>query len=99
MEDYMWSGQESRGGLENWLPDNMTNWHPKWHNTLEKIASQIVWALMRIMQTCQIISGPAQTEADKEASRPIAQKIHSKFIDVFTGTGCFEGTFKLQVWE
>ena len=34
---------------------------------------------------------------DKEASRLITQKIHSKFSDIFTGIGSFKGTFKLQV--
>ena len=38
-------------------------------------------------------------EADKEASRLITQKIHSKFSDVFIGVGCFKGTFKLRVRE
>ena len=41
----------------------------------------------------------ANKETDKEASRLIAQKIHSKFSDVFTGIMCFKGTFKLQVRE
>ena len=32
-----------------------------------------------------------------EASRSIIQKMYSKFSNVFTGIGCFEGTFKLRV--
>ena len=41
----------------------------------------------------------ANREADKEASRILTQKIHNDFSDVFTGIGCFDGTFKLQVRE
>ena len=36
-------------------------------------------------------------EAEKKESHLIIQNIHSKFSDVFTGIGCFKGTFKLQV--
>ena len=41
----------------------------------------------------------ANIEADKEASRLITQRIHYEFINVFTGIGSFEGTFKLKVKE
>ena len=37
--------------------------------------------------------------ADKRASAVLANKIYNKFSDVLSGTGCFEGTFILQVKE
>ena len=42
------------------------------------------------------ITGP-----DKEANMETktTQELHSKYSDVFTGIGCFEGTFSLQVKE
>ena len=53
-----------------------------------------------MMQTCEIIPGPsANIEAGKEGSRLIMPKIHCEFSDVFTGVGCFEGTFKLKMKE
>ena len=36
-------------------------------------------------------------EADKRESDAMTQKIHSLYNDVFNGTGCFEGTFSLQL--
>ena len=50
---------------------------------------------MMLIQTSQIISGPAST--DKRASQILMQKIHNTFSDFFSGSGCFDGTFSLQV--
>ena len=38
-------------------------------------------------------------EGGKRASRLIAMKIHNKFSDIFTGIGCFTGTFNLWMRE
>ena len=38
-------------------------------------------------------------EADKRASQLITQRIHNEYIDVLTGIGCFDGTFRWQVKE
>ena len=35
----------------------------------------------------------ANIETDKEAIWSIMQKIYSEFSNVFTGIGCFKGTF------
>ena len=52
---------------------------------------------MILMQTCQIISGPAATEQQiKEQVEVLTNKIHNEFSDVFSGIGYFEGTFSLQ---
>ena len=40
--------------------------------------------------------GPNQ-DNDKEASAEITQQLQRDFKDVFTGIGCFDGTFSLQV--
>ena len=37
--------------------------------------------------------------ADKRVSQVLMQKIHNEFSNVFSGVGCFEGTFRLQVKE
>ena len=38
-------------------------------------------------------------EAVKEASKILIKKIHNEYSDLFTGVGCCDGTFKLQVRE
>ena len=38
-------------------------------------------------------------EADKKTNRLLTMKIHNVYSDIFTGIGCFEGTFTLQVRE
>ena len=38
-------------------------------------------------------------EADKRESEAITNRIHSECNDLFSGIGCFEGTFPLQVKE
>ena len=35
-------------------------------------------------------------EADKGETGAITNRIHNKFNDLFSGIGCFEGTFSLQ---
>ena len=42
------------------------------------------------------IAGPG-TEANRVASAEITQKMHDDVSDIFTGNGCFKGTFSLQV--
>ena len=37
------------------------------------------------------------TEADKRESNAMMQKIHNVYSDIFTGIGCFKGTFSLQL--
>ena len=37
------------------------------------------------------------TDTDKCKSNAMTQRIHEKFGDVFNGTGCFKGTFSLQL--
>ena len=39
----------------------------------------------------------SNVDADKRKSSEMTQKIHDTFGDVFNGTGCFEGTFSLQL--
>ena len=52
---------------------------------------------MIIVQTCHIISCPAQAEQQiREQVRYLTNHIHSEFSDV-SGIGCFEGTFSLQM--
>ena len=36
-------------------------------------------------------------ESDKKASTDIAKQLQKEFEDVFTGIGCFDRTFSLQV--
>ena len=38
-------------------------------------------------------------EANKWASAGTTQTIHNEYSNVFTGIGCFKGTFSLQVKE
>ena len=40
--------------------------------------------------------GPSK-DSDKKASTEIRKQLHKEFEDVFTGIGCFDGTFSLQV--
>ena len=42
------------------------------------------------------LSGPTY-ESNKKKSSESKQQIHKDFDDVFNGTGCFEGTFSLQL--
>ena len=42
------------------------------------------------------IPGPQQ-EPDKMVSAEIMQQFHREFKDVFTGIGCFNGTFSLHM--
>ena len=37
------------------------------------------------------------TSSDKRDSTVMTKKVHDKFHDVFTGIGCFKGTFSLQL--
>ena len=37
------------------------------------------------------------TDADKRKKKEMMQKLHDTFGDIFNGTGCFEGTFSLQL--
>ena len=37
------------------------------------------------------------TEADKRESDAMTQNIHNAYSNIFTGIGCFEGTFSLQL--
>ena len=39
----------------------------------------------------------ANKAADKRAIEVLKDKIHHKFSDFFSGIGCFEGTFTIQV--
>ena len=43
-----------------------------------------------------ILPGPIQ-DNEKRASSEITQKLQRGFKDVFTGIGCFDGTFSLQL--
>ena len=56
-------------------------------------------ANQRNVNIVEYLMSSANTKADKEASKVIMQKIHNEFSDVFTGIGCFEGTFKFRVKE
>ena len=38
----------------------------------------------------------AQQENDRRAREEITQQLHREFKDVFTGIGCFNGTFSLK---
>ena len=38
-------------------------------------------------------------EADKRANEAIINRIYNEFNNFFSGIGCFEGTFSLQVKE
>ena len=49
------------------------------------------------VNTLDSFRSSANIEADKEPSRSIIPKIHSKCSDVFTGIGYFKRTFKLRV--
>ena len=42
------------------------------------------------------LSGPGK-ESDKKASTEITEQLQKEFEDVFTGIGCFDGMFSLQV--
>ena len=42
------------------------------------------------------LPGPSQ-DNDKRVSAEIIQQLQRDFKDVFTGIGCFDGTFSLQV--
>ena len=43
-----------------------------------------------------MLSSP-NIEVNKRKSTELTQKIHNVFDNVFNGTGCFEGTFSLQL--
>ena len=51
------------------------------------------------MQTNQLIIflSSSSVDEDKRKSSDMTQKVHDTFGDVFDGTGCFEGTFSLQL--
>ena len=42
------------------------------------------------------LAGPSE-KSDKKASTEITKQLQMEFEDVFTGIGCFDGTFTLQV--
>ena len=42
------------------------------------------------------LPGPSK-ESDKKASNEITNQLQKEFEDLFTGIGCFDGTFPLQV--
>ena len=44
------------------------------------------------------VTGPEE-EANREESAKLTKAIHNEFKDLFSGIGCFEGTFSLQVEE
>ena len=52
---------------------------------------------MMIIQTCNVSSGQAQTKQQIKEQVRYLQIKHKEFSNVFSGRGCFEGTFSLQV--
>ena len=58
------------------------------------------WTLPMFVQTCQVTSGLAQKgrQTKKQVEFQL-QKYMNDFSNVFTGSGYFNGTFKLQVRE
>ena len=57
----------------------------------------MAWMSLIIVQTCKISLDPVQKQKTRKQIN--YTKIHSEFRDVYTGTGHFQGTFKLQVRE
>ena len=52
---------------------------------------------MKTNQEIYCIIAGLGTEVDSEASAKITLKMHEEFVTVFTGIGCFEGMFSLQI--
>ena len=48
-------------------------------------------------KTINYFFSSSNVDADKRKSSKLMWEIHNTFGDVFNGTGCFEGTFSLQL--
>ena len=61
------------------------------------IVTLIQWShLTKTAKSTYFLPGPSE-EANRWASAMIPNELQSKFEDIFTGIGCIEGTFALQV--
>ena len=70
-------------------------------STQESRTNAVNTGSVGITNKCTNMTGYSKSstnrKADKEAKRIFTNKIHNDFIDIFTGIGCFDGTFEQQV--
>ena len=62
-------------------------------------SSSTVGASNNCLNILDYFRSSANKVADNRVSRLLTTKIHNELNDIFTGIGCFEGTFMIQVRE